>query len=114
MGHIKTELHCCRDLIDILPARPGGADKVLINLLLVDRNCPSNSNHARILRRTRVHWQAPVLPLDILPGDSMPSTDFLFALNHIHANMCKHVASQVAVGLRGYRAHFHPLFPAPS
>jgi hypothetical protein len=46
MGHIEAELHGRGDLIDILPARAGGADELLMNFFLIDRDRAGNSNHA--------------------------------------------------------------------
>ena len=46
MGHIEAELHGRGDLIDILPARAGGADELLMNFGLMDRDGAGNSNHA--------------------------------------------------------------------
>jgi len=49
MGDIEAELHGRGDLIDILPARSGGADELLMNFFLIDR--AGNSNHAFNVRR---------------------------------------------------------------
>lgn len=46
MGHIEAELNGRGDLIDILPARAGGADEFLMNFFLTDRDRADNSNHA--------------------------------------------------------------------
>jgi len=51
MGHIEAELHGRGDLIDILPARAGGADELLMNFFLIDHNRAGNSNHASSVRR---------------------------------------------------------------
>ena len=51
MGHVETELHGRGDLIDILPARAGGADEFLMDFFLTDRDRAGNSNHASSLRR---------------------------------------------------------------
>ena len=50
MGHIEAELHGRTDLIDILTSRAGGADELLMNFLLIDRDRASNSNHAFSVR----------------------------------------------------------------
>jgi hypothetical protein len=51
MGHIEAELNGSGDLIDILPARPGGADELLMNFFLSDRDRLRNSNHTFSVRR---------------------------------------------------------------
>jgi len=51
MGHIEAELHGRGDLIDILPARAGGADEFLMNFFLIDRDRGGNSNHVFSVRR---------------------------------------------------------------
>jgi hypothetical protein len=45
MGHVEAELHGRGDLIDILPARAGGADEFLMNFFLTDRDRAGYSNH---------------------------------------------------------------------
>ena len=50
MRHIEAELHGRGDLIDILPARAGGADELLMNFSLIDRDRAGNSNHAFSVR----------------------------------------------------------------
>ena len=51
MGHVETELHGRGDLIDILPPRARGADKLLMDFFLIDCDRAGNSNHAFSLRR---------------------------------------------------------------
>ena len=51
MGHIEAELHRRGDLVYILPARARGADELLMNFFLIDRDRSGNSNHAFSLRR---------------------------------------------------------------
>ena len=51
MGHVEAELHGRGNLIDILPARAGGADEFLMDFILTDRNCAGNSNHTFSLPR---------------------------------------------------------------
>ena len=46
MGHIETELHRRGDLIHILAAGAGGADELLMNFFLIDRDRTGNPNHA--------------------------------------------------------------------
>jgi hypothetical protein len=45
MGHIERELHGRGNLIDILTARARGADELLVNFFLTDRDRASNPNH---------------------------------------------------------------------
>ncbi len=45
MGHIKTELYCRGDLIDVLSARARGPDKIFVNLTFVNRERGCNLNH---------------------------------------------------------------------
>ncbi len=45
MGYIEAELNGRADLIDILPARAGSADELLMNLSLINRDRTRNSNH---------------------------------------------------------------------
>ena len=51
MGHIEAELHGRGDLIDILPARAGGADELLMNFFLSDCDRAGNWNHTFSLGR---------------------------------------------------------------
>ena len=46
MGDVEAELHGRGDLIDILPARAGGADEFLMDFFLTDRDRAVNSTHA--------------------------------------------------------------------
>jgi hypothetical protein len=43
MGHVEAELHGRGDLIEILPARPGGADEFLMDFFFTDRDRVGNS-----------------------------------------------------------------------
>ena len=38
MAHVETQLDRGRDLVDVLPARPRGADEALLEVALVDRD----------------------------------------------------------------------------
>jgi len=51
MDYIEAKLHGRGDLIDILPARARGADELLVNFFLIDRDRAGNSNHAFSVRR---------------------------------------------------------------
>jgi hypothetical protein len=51
MGHVEAQLNGRGDLIDILPARAGGADELLMNFFLADRDRAGNSNHASSVHR---------------------------------------------------------------
>src|SRR5262249_13159649 len=45
MPGIEAQLDGARDLVDILPARPAGADKALLALALRDGNAPGRKDH---------------------------------------------------------------------
>src|SRR4051812_13408051 len=51
MAHIETQLHGGFELVDVLPARSGRADELLLKLALVDRDVVGDPEHAVL--RTR-------------------------------------------------------------
>ena len=62
MGHIEAKLHGRSNLIDILPARAGGADEFLMNFFLIDRDRVGNSNHAFSLPRVGFSRKSQLSP----------------------------------------------------
>jgi hypothetical protein len=55
MSHIEAELHGRINLIDILTSRAGGADELLMNFSLIDRDRAVNSNHAISVHRIELY-----------------------------------------------------------
>jgi hypothetical protein len=51
MGRVEAQLNGRGDLIDILPARAGGPDELLMNFFFADRDCVGNLNHAPSVHR---------------------------------------------------------------
>src|SRR6187399_3546837 len=45
LARIETELSRSRELVDVLPARPGGADEADLDVVLVDRKVAGNPQH---------------------------------------------------------------------
>ena len=45
LARIETELGCGRELVDVLPARAGGADEADLDIVLVDREVAGNPQH---------------------------------------------------------------------
>src|SRR5205085_2457612 len=45
MAHVETQLHRAGDLVDVLPARPGGADEAFRKLGLVDADAVGDVDH---------------------------------------------------------------------
>src|SRR5262249_12281013 len=46
MAHVESQLHRGRELVDVLPARTGGADEALDELALLDRDVVGDADHA--------------------------------------------------------------------
>jgi hypothetical protein len=44
-AHVEAELHGARHLVDVLPARPGGAHEALLDLALVERDGLGDPDH---------------------------------------------------------------------
>src|SRR5262245_19870000 len=59
-AHVEAQLDRGRDLVDVLPARAGGADEALLELALVDLDSTADAYHA-IVRSARppVYQRSP-------------------------------------------------------
>src|SRR3954470_12220778 len=65
-AHIETKLDGARDLVDVLPARPRGADEAFIQLVVVDGDAAGDADHA-----VTIAWlcrQPPRIGRRIIPG----------------------------------------------
>ena len=47
MAHVEAQLHRAGDLVDVLPARPGGADEALRKLAFVDADAVGDADHGQ-------------------------------------------------------------------
>src|SRR5262249_6387047 len=49
-AHVEAQLHRGRELVDVLPARAGGADEALDELALVERDMVGDADHDWLVR----------------------------------------------------------------